>query len=115
MIIKKFSRIPVESKAQLQNHVQQKISHSESRSEGEKPKVKEPFKCKACIVYGNLIFTSSNDKEIDNHMLQHIEKSRTVTMIKENIEEEESSLDDSDIYAGFDEYSNGITEVNKEL
>ena len=34
-------------------------------------------------------------------MLQHIEKSRTVTMIKENIEEEESSLDDSDIYAGW--------------
>lgn len=48
-------------------------------------------------------------------MLQHIEKSRTVTMIKENIEEEESSLDDSDIYAGFDEYGNRITRINKEL
>ena len=55
------------------------------------------------------------DKEMDDHMLQHIEKSRTVRMIKENIAEEETSLDDSDIYAGFDEYGNGITEVNKEL
>ena len=30
-------------------------------------------------------------------------------MIKENIEEEETSLDDSDSYAGFDEYGNWIT------
>ena len=44
-------------------------------------------------------------------MLQHIEKSRTVTLIKENIEEEEKSLDDSDIYVGLDEYSNRITEI----
>ena len=84
-----LKNISNESEAQLQNHVQQKISPNESKCDGEKPKVKEPFKCKSCIVYGNPIFTSSNVKEIDDHMLQHNKKSRTVTMIKENIEEEE--------------------------
>ena len=48
-------------------------------------------------------------------MLQHLEKSRTITMTKENIEEEETSFDDSEIYAGCDEYGNRITEINKEL
>ena len=67
--------------------------------------------CKACIVYGSSIFTSSNDKEMEDNMLQHIKKSRTVTLIKGNMEEEKKSLDDSDIYVGFDEYSNRITEI----
>ena len=52
-----FKNISNESEAQLQNHVQQKILPNESKSGGEKQKVKEPFKCQAFIVYENLIFT----------------------------------------------------------
>ena len=69
-----FENVSIESGVQLQNHVQQKISPNKSKSYGEKPMIEETFKCKACIVYGNPNFTSSNDKEFDNHMLQHIAK-----------------------------------------
>ena len=63
-------------------------------------------------MYGNPIFISSNDKEIDEHILQHIERSSKPTNVEE-IEEEEN-LDDSDIYAGFDEYGNRIEEFDGE-
>ena len=47
-------------------------------------------------------------------MFQHIERSSKAINVKEKIEEEETSLDDSDIYAGFDEHGNRIEEVDCE-
>ena len=107
-----LKNIRKESEAHLENQVQEKMSSNESKCDGEKQRIREPYTCKACSVYGNLIFISSNDKEIDEHILQYIERSSKPTNVEE-IEEEEK-LDDSDIYAGFDEYGNRIEEFDGE-
>ena len=80
----------------------------------------EPFRCKICGT-----FTSMNDNDIRKHVIKHVEEtlkpkedsSKDVTKILPTIEEEleeseeaEASLNDSDLYAGFDEDGNRIND-----
>ena len=65
-------------------------------------------------MYGNPIVTSYNDKEINDHMFHPLKRSRKIINVEDNYEEEETNLDDSDIYAGFDEYGNRIEEIDCE-
>ena len=85
----------------------------------------EPFRCKACGT-----FTSMIDEDIRRHVIKHVEDTlkpkedsfKDVTEILSHIEEEsedskrdeieesDTSLSDSELYAGFDEYDNRIVE-----
>ena len=87
----------------------------------------EPFRCKICGT-----FTSINDYDIRKHVIKHVEDTlkpkqdftKDVSEILSTIEEEqeeseierdeceeaETSLNDSDLYAGFDEDGNRISE-----
>ena len=89
----------------------------------------EPFRCKICGT-----FKSMNDQDIRNHVIKHVEdtikhqkeSTTDVTEILSTIEEEsedsenerdeneeaETSLNDSELYAGFDEDGNRITDDN---
>ena len=87
----------------------------------------EPFRCKICGT-----FTSVNDDDIRKHVIKHVEEtlkpkedlSKDVTKIlptieeeseeseteRDEIEEAETSLNDSDLFAGFDEDGNRIND-----
>ena len=55
-----------------------------------------------------------NDKETKDHIFQHIEGSRKAINVEEYIRDEETSLDNSYIYATFDEYGTKIEEIDCE-
>ena len=59
-------------------------------------------------MYENAKFVSPNDKEINNHIFNHLEVSRKESKQKEKKKKEELSLEDKDIYEGFDEDGNRI-------
>ena len=59
-------------------------------------------------MYGNDRFVSSNDKEINDHIFHHLKVSRKKSKKKEKKKKEELSLEDEDIYEGFDEDGNRI-------
>ena len=54
------------------------------------------------------MFVSSDHKEINDHILHHFEISRKEREAKEKKKKEEQSLDDEDLYEGFDEDGNRI-------
>ena len=78
----------------------------------EKTKVKvlskEPYTCKECVVLGIAKFVSSDHKEINDHIFHHFEISRQEKEAKDKKKKEEQSLDDEDLYEGFDEDGNRI-------
>ena len=89
--------------------VEKVLAKNEANSHIVKVKYKEPYKCKACVIYGRPdAFISSDDKEINEHMMKHLETSNKVS---------EPSLDESyssDIYEGFDEDGNRIAVIESE-
>ena len=81
--------ISIESEDLLQNPDQGKIVYNKSNSNEEKVKAKHSYTCQACVVYGNAKFVSSNDKEINDHILNHLEVSRKKSKLKEKKKKEE--------------------------
>ena len=53
-------------------------------------------------MYGSVKFVSSNDREINNHISNHLEASRKASELNDKKRKEELSLKDEDIYEGFD-------------
>ena len=66
------------------------------------------YTCQACVVYERAKFISSNYKETNDHIFNHLEMSRKESELKERRKKEEHSEDDEDIFEGFDEDGNRI-------
>ena len=85
------------------------LAKNETNSNKVKVIYEEPYKCKACGIYGSPDpFMSSDDKEINEHIMKHLETSNKVS---------EPSLDESyssDIYEGFNEDGNRIAVIESE-
>ena len=57
---------------------------------------------------GRVKFESSNDKEINEHIIHHFEMSRKEQEDRESKKKAEQNEEDEDIYEGFDEDGNRI-------
>ena len=75
----------------------------EPKCQEQNEKTEKQYKCVVC----SIAIPESSYKEVNEHILQHLQMSGKTKGKKDNIE---TNLDDSDIYAGFDQDGNRIAE-----